>query len=107
MSTTVVQVAIADYSIFSFLSCSVQLTHVSWPSNLVQPGAAFLAVCRAVARGARRSFLVGDLPFGSYETSVRDAVVSATRVLKEGQMDAVKLEGELQLEVTVCTARAE
>jgi len=40
--------------------------------------------------------LVGDLPFGSYETGVRDAVVSATRMLKEGQMDAVKLEGELR-----------
>jgi ketopantoate hydroxymethyltransferase len=50
---------------------------------------------RSVARGARRSFLVGDLPFGSYETSVRDAVVSATRLLKEGHMDAVKLEGGL------------
>lgn len=52
-----------------------------------------LVHCRAVARGAKRSFLVGDMPFGSYETSVRDAVANAIRMLKEGGMDAVKLEG--------------
>jgi 3-methyl-2-oxobutanoate hydroxymethyltransferase len=46
-----------------------------------------------VARGAKRAFLVGDMPFGSYETSVTDAVRSAVRLLKEGGMDAVKLEG--------------
>jgi 3-methyl-2-oxobutanoate hydroxymethyltransferase len=52
-----------------------------------------LSHCRAAARGARRCFLVGDLPFGSYETSARDAVLSAVRMLKEGGVDAVKLEG--------------
>ncbi|KXZ55987.1 hypothetical protein GPECTOR_2g1539 [Gonium pectorale] len=52
-----------------------------------------IAHCKAAARGARRAFLVGDLPFGCYETDPRDAVRSAVRVLKEGGMDAVKLEG--------------
>ena len=53
-----------------------------------------LMVHRAVARGARRSFLVGDMPFGSYETSTKDAVRGAIRMLKEGSMDAIKLEGD-------------
>eukprot|EP00854_Cymbomonas_tetramitiformis_P004257 gene4257-5241_t len=49
--------------------------------------------CRSVARGAQRPFLIGDLPFGSYERSPQQAIESATRLLKEGGMDAVKLEG--------------
>ena len=42
----------------------------------------------------RRAFLVGDLPFGSYEASVEQAVHSGIRLLKEGNMQAIKLEGE-------------
>jgi hypothetical protein len=53
--------------------------------------------CKAVARGASRAFLIGDLPFGSYELSTTEAVKSAIRMLKEGGMDAVKLEGGLAL----------
>ncbi|MCL4869569.1 MAG: 3-methyl-2-oxobutanoate hydroxymethyltransferase [Anaerolineae bacterium] len=49
--------------------------------------------CQAVARGRQNSFLVGDMPFGSYETSPQDAVKNAVRFLQEGGVDAVKLEG--------------
>ena len=49
--------------------------------------------CRAVARGAERAQVVGDLPFMSYQTSVRDALISAGRLMKEGACEAVKLEG--------------
>ena len=49
--------------------------------------------CRAVARGAKASLLVGDMPFMSYQVSVEEAVRNAGRFLQEGGMDAVKLEG--------------
>lgn len=53
--------------------------------------------CRAVARGARFPFLVGDMPFMSYEAGPRQAVRNAGRFLKEGGMDGVKLEGGAQV----------
>lgn len=47
----------------------------------------------AVARGAKSAFVVTDMPFMSYQTSVYDAVVNAGRLMKEGRANAVKLEG--------------
>lgn len=49
--------------------------------------------CKAVARGAVRAHLVGDMPFMSYQCSASDAVRNAGRFLQEAGMDAVKLEG--------------
>jgi 3-methyl-2-oxobutanoate hydroxymethyltransferase len=48
---------------------------------------------QAVRRGAKYTLLIGDMPFMSYETSARDALLNAARFLKEAGMDAVKLEG--------------
>lgn len=48
---------------------------------------------RAVTRAARRSMVVGDMPFLSYQASVSDAVYNAGRFLKEADAHAVKLEG--------------
>jgi 3-methyl-2-oxobutanoate hydroxymethyltransferase len=49
--------------------------------------------CKAVARGAKNPLLIGDMPFMSYQASVKDAVRNAGRFLQEAGMDAVKLEG--------------
>src|SRR5204863_6373983 len=43
--------------------------------------------------GASRPLLIGDMPFGSYQTGPTDALRNAARFLKEAGMDAVKLEG--------------
>ena len=47
----------------------------------------------AVARGAKNAFVLADMPFMSYQTSVYDAVVNAGRLMKEGRANGVKLEG--------------
>ena len=49
--------------------------------------------CRAVSRGIKRSVLVGDMPFMSYQVSREEAISNAGRFLKEAECDAVKLEG--------------
>ncbi len=48
---------------------------------------------QAVRRGAKHPFLIGDMPFLSYQTDAAEAVRNAGRFLKEADMDAVKLEG--------------
>jgi 3-methyl-2-oxobutanoate hydroxymethyltransferase len=49
--------------------------------------------CRAVARGSKSPFLVADMPFGTYHTSIDDAVRNATRLVSEGGVEGVKIEG--------------
>jgi len=49
--------------------------------------------CKAVRRGAPSRFIVGDMPFGSYESGPDEALRNAFRFVKEAGVDAVKLEG--------------
>jgi len=52
-----------------------------------------LPVCRAVKRGAVHPLLIGDMPFMSFQVSAEEAVRNAGRFVKEGGMEAVKVEG--------------
>src|SRR5688572_9975740 len=49
--------------------------------------------CSAVSRAAKRAHVVGDLPFMSYQTSSEEAVRNAGRLVAEGGVGSVKLEG--------------
>jgi len=57
--------------------------------------------CAAVSRAARYAMVIGDLPFLSYQTDVKDAILNAGRLVKEGGADVVKLEGGQDFAPTV------
>lgn len=48
---------------------------------------------KAVSRGAEHAFVIADMPFMSYQTSIYDAVKNAGRLIQEGGAECVKLEG--------------
>jgi 3-methyl-2-oxobutanoate hydroxymethyltransferase len=52
-----------------------------------------LPVCQAVKRGSSHSLLIGDMPFLSFQVSEEDAIRNAGRFIKDGRMEAVKIEG--------------
>ena len=56
---------------------------------------------RAVARGAGRALIVGDMPFMSYQTGPTDALRNAGRFLQQGGAQTVKLEGGVNMARTV------
>ena len=57
--------------------------------------------CRAVARGARRAHIVGDMPFLSYQVTAEEALRNAGRLLAEGHAHSVKLEGGRSVAPTI------
>ena len=52
-----------------------------------------IAASAAVCRGVQRALVVGDLPFGSYHESERQALRSSVRFVQEGGVECVKMEG--------------
>jgi len=69
------------------------MTVLGYPSTVAVTTDELLMLAKAVRRGLRNPFMVGDLPFGSYEVSDEQAVQTAMRFIKEAGCDAVKLEG--------------
>lgn len=60
-----------------------------------------IILARAVVKGAPNTFIVGDMPFMSYEVSKEKAVENAGRFMKEAEVDCVKLEGGVRVADTV------
>ena len=56
---------------------------------------------RCVSRAVKRALVVGDMPFMSYQQSVEKALESAGRLMKEGGVAAVKLEGGIPMHETI------
>jgi 3-methyl-2-oxobutanoate hydroxymethyltransferase len=77
------------------------MTVLGHPSTVSVTVDEMLHHCKAVARGAKRAFLVGDMPFLSYQVERTEAVRNAGRFIKEAGMDAVKLEGGREVVETV------
>jgi 3-methyl-2-oxobutanoate hydroxymethyltransferase len=57
-----------------------------------------ISFAKAARRGAPNTFIVGDMPQGSYEVSEQEAVKNALRFVKEAGCDAIKLEGGKRVE---------
>lgn len=57
--------------------------------------------CRMVSRGASRALVIGDLPFGTYQQGITVAMDSAVRMVKEGGVAMVKLEGGVPMAPTI------
>jgi len=68
------------------------MTVLGYPTTVPVTVDELLMLAAAVRRGLRTPFLVGDLPFGSYEVSDEQAITTAQRFVKEAGCDAVKLE---------------
>ncbi|KAB2952356.1 3-methyl-2-oxobutanoate hydroxymethyltransferase [Heliorestis acidaminivorans] len=57
--------------------------------------------CRPVVRGAPSTLIIGDMPFGTYNVSIADAIGNGNRLMKEAMVDAIKLEGGQEVAETI------
>ena len=94
--------AIADkYVDFLLVGDSLGMVMHGFESTLPVPLELMILHGRAVMRGAKRSLVVVDMPFGSYEESPQQAFRNAALVIKETQCGAIKLEGGKRMGETI------
>ena len=80
---------------------SVGMTVLGYQNTLPVTMDEMIHHTKAVVRGAKHPLIIGDMPFMSYNTSEREAILNAGRFMKEGGADAIKLEGGASVKETV------
>lgn len=94
--------AIADkYCDFLLVGDSLGMVMHGYETTVPVPLDLMIMHGRAVVRGAKRSLVVIDMPFGTYEESPQMAFRNAARVMKETDCGAVKLEGGRRMQETI------
>jgi 3-methyl-2-oxobutanoate hydroxymethyltransferase len=94
--------AIADKHVdFLLVGDSLGMVMHGFESTLPVPLDLMIMHGRAVMRGAKRSLIVVDMPFGSYEESPAQAFRNAAKVVKETECGAIKLEGGKRMAETI------
>ena len=94
--------AIADKHVdFLLVGDSLGMVMHGFESTLPVPLDLMIMHGRAVMRGARKSLIVVDMPFGTYEESPAQAFRNAARVMKETECGAIKLEGGVRMAETI------
>jgi 3-methyl-2-oxobutanoate hydroxymethyltransferase len=76
---------------------SLGMTMLGYDSTLPVTMDDMIRHTQAVRRGAPTAFLVGDMPYMSYQPSVETAIRSAGRFMAEAGCDAIKLEGGIEM----------
>ncbi len=72
---------------------SVGMTVLGYENTLPVTMDEMIHHTKAVSRGTKYALIIGDMPFMSFNTSEREAIINAGRFMKEGGADGVKLEG--------------
>lgn len=80
---------------------SLGMTALGFPTTIHVTLEMTIHHCAAVGRGASLPFLVGDMPFMTYKVSAEQALTNAARIVQEGGMEAVKIEGGAEMAPTV------
>lgn len=77
---------------------SLGMTMLGYPDTVSVTVDDMIHHAKAVARGAKNALIICDMPFMSYSTGTRDAVINAGRLMSEGRAHAVKLEGGVEVQ---------
>ncbi|WP_163328116.1 3-methyl-2-oxobutanoate hydroxymethyltransferase [Desulfurobacterium thermolithotrophum] len=80
---------------------SLGMVVLGYPSTIPVTMEEMIHHTKAVVRGRKNAMVIFDMPFLSYQTGIRDAILNAGRALKETRCDAVKIEGGVEQKETI------